>query len=290
MLSVAIFYAVNYFVAKRAVFDYIDPFALLALRSIAGGIIFGGIAIGLIREKIERKDWLRLMACGFFGIAINQTFFLLGLSKTVEVNAGVIMTLTPVFVFLIAWLFKQESLNVIKSLGLLIAFAGALLLSLGGRSLSYNPTHLQGDMMIAVNAASYGLYLVLLRPLSVKYNTLTLVGWVFLIGGCFNIPLGMPYLLELDWAGLPATAWLGTIYVIVFTTLLAYSFNAWALKRVPSSQVGIYIYIQPVLVTLIAAIGFQGSLNAEKIMYISLVLLGVFAVSWKRGFGKKQKV
>lgn len=290
MFSVAVFYAANYFIAKRTVFTHIDPFGLVAIRSIAAVLFFGAIAVFVIREKIERKDWWRFFACGMFGVAINQTFFLWGLSKTVEVNAGVIMTLTPVFVFLIAWLLKEEQMSRRKFGGLLLAFTGALLLSLGGRQLAFDPEHVLGDIMVALNATSYAVYLVLLRPLSVKYNTFTIIGWIFIFGGIITIPLGMPYILMIKPAELPASAWLGTVYVIVFTTFLAYSFNAWSMKRVPSSHVGIYIYVQPVLVTIIAAIGFSGSINWEKVGYIILVLTGVFFVSFKKGFGKKKKV
>ncbi len=290
MLCVAVFYAANYFIAKRTVFTHIDPFGLLAIRSMAAILVFGPIAFFVIKEKINRQDWPRLIACALCGVVINQLFFLWGLSKTEEVNAGVIMTLTPVFVFLVAWILKEEKITRIKTFGLLLAFAGALMLSLGGRSLSFNPQNLLGDAMVGLNAIVYALYLVILRPLSVKYNTLTLIGWIFLLGGMINIPLGMPYLIDLPLSTLPPSVWLGTVYVIVFATLLAYSLNAWAMKRVPSSQVGIYIYVQPVLVSCIAAIGFKGSINAEKLGYILLVLVGVFFVSFKRGLVKKQKV
>lgn len=290
LLAVAVFYAANYFIAKKIVFTHIDPFGVVALRALAAILFFGSIAIFVIREKVERKDWLRFFACGMFGVAINQIFFFWGLSKTTEVNAGVIMTLTPVFVFLTAWALGQEKINNWKTLGLCMAFLGALLLSVGGRSLAFDPKHLVGDAMIAINAVSYGFYIVLLRPLSIKYNTFTIIGWIFMIGGVVTIPLGMPYLLSINISQLPTSAWLGTVYVIVFTTFLAYGLNAWSMKRVPSSQVGIYIYVQPVLVTIIAALGFEGSINAEKLGYVFLVLVGVFFVSLKRGFGKKQKV
>lgn len=287
MFSVAVFYAANYFIAKKTVFTHIDPFALVAIRAMAAILVFGSISVFFIKEKIERKDWPRLFACGMFGVAINQTFFLWGLSKTVELNAGVIMTLSPVFVLLLAWILKEEKINTQKTIGLVLAFAGALLLSLGGRSLTFDSTTLLGDGMIALNALSYSFYLVLLRPLSLKYNTMTLVGWIFIIGGIVTIPLGMPYIMEIPFATLPTSAWLGTVYVIIFTTLLTYSLNAWAMKRVPSSQVGIYIYVQPVLVTLIAAIGFRGSINAEKLSYVILVLIGVFFVSFKKGLVRR---
>jgi drug/metabolite transporter (DMT)-like permease len=289
LFSVALFYALNYFIAKRLVFSSLDPFALLALRGIGGIFFFGIIGLGLIREKIARRDWPRLIACGLFGVFINQTFFLWGLSQTVEVNASVIMTLTPVVVVLLAWLLKEEKLNGLKLLGLLLSFAGAALLSLGERKVSLGGDTLLGDAMVMINASSYAIYLVLVKPLGARYNTFTLMGWLFVIGGSLSISVGMPALLQVSWASLPASALWGTLYVIIFVTILAYSLNLWAMKRAPASQVGIYIYLQPALVTIFSAFLISGSVTPLKLVYILLVFVGVFLVTLPLNIGKKEK-
>ena len=216
MFFVALFYALNYFVLIGWVFDDLDPFALLALRGIFGCLTFGLLGLWLSPDRIEKKDLLRFLACGIFGIGLNQMFFLWGVSKTVEVNASVIMTTTPVFVFLIAWVIKQEKLTLLKVIGLFLSFLGAGILSLGGESFSLSQETVVGDGLIVLNSICYAIYFVLVRPLIEKYHMATVMMWVYLMGGMISIPAGMPALMAVEWVNVSNEALLGTVYVIVF--------------------------------------------------------------------------
>lgn len=282
LFLVAFFYALNYFIAK-AVFAEIPPIGVVAIRSVVAIVFFGLIQRGWVREKIRsRKDYLLLALCGLLGASLNQLFFLGGLSRTLEVNASILMTTTPLFVFLTGFVLRTERLDGRKIVGLAMAFSGAVLLTLGGRVLDFSNSTLVGDLMVAFNAAVYGIYLVIVRPLMVRYHVLTVVFWVFLFGGLLNIPLGLPDLLALSPSLLSASALWGVGYILIFATLLNYLLNAFALQKVASSSVGIYIYLQPVLVAMMAWIVHKESLGAEKLGYMWLVFLGVYLVSRPR--------
>lgn len=279
LFGVALFYALNYFIAK-SVFAEISPLGIVALRSVFGIVCFGLIHRLYIRERIKaRKDFYLLAICGLLGASLNQQFFLGGLERTLEVNAAVLMTTTPIFVFLTGFLLRTEKLSAGKIIGLMIAFVGASLLTLGGRELNFASETMVGDLMVAFNAAVYGIYLVIVRPLMLRYHVLTIMFWVFVFGGVVNIPLGLPDLLALSPTELSVNALAGMAYILVFSTLLAYLFNAYALQKVNSSAVGIYIYLQPVLVAIFAWLLDKDPLNGEKSFYMLLVLLGVFVVS-----------
>jgi len=280
--GVALIYGLNYFLARQ-VFAEVPPMALVALRSLFGGLAFMAILRWGTRERIRsRADWGRLVLCGLFGAALNQLFFLLGLSRTVEVNASVLMTTVPLFVFLGAFVLREEVLTWRKALGLIVAGTGAVLLVLGGRRLSFGTDTLAGDLMITFNAASYGVYLVLVRPLMLRYHPFTVVAWVFTFGAILNVPLGLPSVLEVPWATLSAGAWWRVVYILLFVTVGTYGLNAWALGRVPASAVGIYVYLQPVIVTVMAFFWARDDLSSGKIFFMALVLAGVFAVTYKK--------
>lgn len=276
MLSVAIFYALNYYIMK-GVLESVAPFALLGIR-IGSGLLFF-VVIAWRKMRFERKDWLRLVACGMFGVAINQLFFIWGMSKTNPVNTGVIMTLTPVLVLLIAWFMKEEKMTISRILGMLIAFAGALLLSLKGRDLSIGGDGLLGDLFIFTNATSYALYLVLVKPLVAKYKPIPLFAALFGIGGLIALPIATPHVMATDFQALETSTIVGLAYIVIFVTILAYTLNAWALRRVPSSQVGVYIYLQPMLVALLSPWLLEGSLTLWQWLWIGMVLAGVMLVN-----------
>lgn len=282
LFGVSTIYGINYFVAKF-VFAEISPFGLVAIRSIGSILGFWLMARFLVREPVrDRKDFLLLFVCGLFGASLNQIFFFWGLSKTQPVNASVLMTLTPIFVFITAFLLRTEKMTWLKLAGLLVSFAGAALISLGGRKISINEATILGDGLVVLNAAIYGIYLVIVRPLMLKYHFITVMKWALLFGACVNIPLGVPDLLEVDWAGLSSSAIWGVSYIVLLTTLGAYSLNSWALQRLPSSAVGIYIYLQPVIVAALAFFLMKGEMTQEKLGYMLLVFGGVYLVTYRK--------
>ena len=290
---VAIFYGLNYFTVKWVFAENVSSFALLAIRCIVATLFFAIYHQVAVKEKIKEKaDYFRLAIAAFFGISLNQTMFLLGVSLTSRVNASVLMITTPIFVFLMAWLLKQEKITLRKLAGLALSFIGAASLILLGaeNKLEISGASLRGDIFITINAASYGIYLVLVRPLLQRYNTFTIIKWLFIFGSIPNIAIGIWPLLSLDLGALSGQALFGIFFLILFATILAYSLNAWAMKKVPSSAVGIYIYVQPVFVTLISAISGLGEVNWQLIPFIFLIFAGVWLVSWQKSpFPSKSK-
>ncbi|MEM7038344.1 MAG: DMT family transporter, partial [Bacteroidota bacterium] len=279
---VAIFYGINYFTIKEVFIEGYSPFAALSVRCMVATLFFVIFHAVAIREKIkERKDFLRLALCALFGVSINQTFFLWGISETSRVNSAVLMITTPIFVFLVAWLLKQETITRRKLLGLALSFGGAMGLTLTGVSAGSDgpQASIFGDVLIMLNAASYGIYLVLVRPLVLRYNTFTIIKWLFIFGSIPNILVGLGPLMETDVGGMSGKAVFGVVYLILFATIGAYFLNAWAMKKLPSSAVGIYIYVQPIFVTLFSAYLSLGEVDLVKFQFILLIFAGVYLVT-----------
>jgi drug/metabolite transporter (DMT)-like permease len=282
LAAVALFYGVNYFTLKVVFEAGVSSFAVMAIRCIVTTAFFWLLHHFTSKERIQnRKDFMRLLLAALFGISINQTFFLWGLSLTSRVNSAVLMILTPVFVFLAAWLLREERFTARKVMGLLISFVGAggLILSASKQSLQISGASIGGDLMIMVNAASYGLYLVFIRPLLMRYNTITIIKWLFLLGSIPNIALGIGPLWQTPMAQFTWPVIGGIGFLVIFATIGAYGLNAWAMKKLPSSAVGIYIYVQPVFVTLVSALFGMGEVGWVTVPFIFLIFAGVWIVS-----------
>ena len=283
LAAVALFYGINYFVTKTVFEAGLSSFAVMAIRSMITATFFGVYHQLAVKEKLrERKDFYRLLVAAIFGVSINQTFYLWGMSQTSRVNAAVLMILTPVFVFLAAWLLREERFSWRKVIGLLVSFlgAGGLILAGSKDGLQGSGATIAGDVMIMINAASYGIYLVLVRPLVQRYNTFTIIKWIFLLGSLPNIALGLMPLVETPSSKFTPSVIGSIAFLIVFATIFAYALNAWAMKRLPSSAVGIYIYVQPVFVTLVSALFGLGEIGWVTVPFIFLIFAGVWLVSW----------
>ena len=280
LFSVALIYGANYTIAKDVLDNgYIKPIGFILMRVLTGLILFTLLHAIYVKEKVDRKDFIRLILCGLFGVAINQTFFFSGLKLTTPINASLIMTTTPILVLIASSIMIGEKITFRKILGILAGGTGAVLLILNGERINFAKSQILGDMMIFINATSYGIYLVIVKSLMKKYNPFTVVKWVFLFGTIFVLPFGFGELTEVKWETFDTHIWLAVAYVLLFTTFLAYLFNAYALKTVNPSVVSIYIYLQPLLATMIALIFAKDNLGGIKIISGVLIFIGVYLVS-----------
>lgn len=278
---VALIYGANYSIAKIIVPDLIGPFAVIFFRVIIAGALFWLLHAFWIKEKIDsRKDYYRLALCGTFGVAGNQLLFFKGLSITVPINASLMMLTTPVLVLVLSYFFLSERINWVKIVGIIISLFGAIML-VGGTDFSFNSTTALGDLFIFLNACSYGIYLVLAKPLMNKYNALTIVKWIFFFGAIIVIPFSFSEVVVIEWNGLPPMFYYCLGFIIIGTTFLAYLLNAWGLKFVNASVVGIYIYLQPVLATGFALLIRNDKLQLETFLMSLLIFSGVYLVSKK---------
>jgi drug/metabolite transporter (DMT)-like permease len=282
---VALIYGANYTIAKDVMGEeYVQPSAFILLRVGAGAITFLLIHNIFIREKVDKKDYKLLFLCAIFGVVVNQLLFFEGLKMTSHIHAALIATTIPITVLIASSILIKEKITRQKMLGIFLGISGAILLILYGKKIAYSENGLLGDVLIFINAVSYGVYLVLVKTLMTKYNPITVLKWVFLFGCIFVVPIGMPDFLEIQWSTFTTYIWIGVLYVMICTTVLTYLFNAYALKIVNPSVVGIYVYLQPLLATTIALILGRDFLTLEKLLAGVLIFIGVYFVS------KKQKI
>lgn len=280
LFVVALIYGANYTVAKVVLDDdLLHPMAFISLRVMAGIVAFWLLHALWVKERVQRSDLLRLVLCGIFGVALNQSLFFIGLDYTTPINASLIMTTTPVLVLVASAIMLNETIQSKKVAGILLGMAGAVVLIIYGKKFAFNKNGWFGDLLVFINASSYGLYLVLVKPLLVRYHPLTVVKWVFLIGSLGVLPFGLPELMQTPWQTFTPHVWLAIAYVLVCTTVLAYLLNAWAMQSVSPTLVGIYVYLQPLLATLIALLVGKDVLAWPKIVAGVLIFTGVWLVS-----------
>jgi len=272
-------YAINFTFAKDVMPDFIQPSGFILLRVIGAITLFSFIYFVFLKEMVDKKDIIRLAICGIFGVAINQLFFFEGLNITTPINAAIIMTSNPVIVIIMSAVILHEKLNIRKGIGIALGLIGASALILNGGSLNGNTDFVLGNTFVFINAASYGLYLVLVKPLMQKYHPITVMFYVFGFGFLYVLPFGYSELLAVKWTSFPQKIIWEVAFVVVCTTVIAYLLNSSALKQLNPSTVSIYIYTQPVLATLFAIFRKADTLDEIKIISAIIIFFGVYLVS-----------
>ncbi len=279
LFAVNLIYALNYSIAKDVMPDYIGPSGFILLRVIGGSFLFFLTYIFFIKEKVNSSDLVRLIFCGLFGVAINQLFFFEGLNLTTPINAAIIMTVSPILVIIFSAIIIKEKITIRKIFGIFLGLTGAATLILKSGAISLNNDYFIGNFLVFVNATSYSIYLVIVKGLMTKYNPITVMFYVFSFGLIFVFPFGISELSNVSLEIFTLEIFLKVGFVVICTTFLAYLFNAFALKSLNPSVVSIYIYLQPVLATVIAIILKSDSLDLIKIISSVFIFSAVFLVS-----------
>lgn len=277
LAAVNLIYGCNYLVVKEITPEWLPPMALVVMRAVGAFVLFASLYFLWVKEPIDRKDWPRLIACAMFGVAINMSLFIKGLSLTSPINASLIMITAPILVLIFSAFILKEKLTTLKIGGIILGALGAFYL-IWQTADSVKSANWLGDLMIFINAASYALYLVLVKPLMKKYQPITVMVVVFGFG-MFGISLvGAIDLGQSNLAAIPLNIWLAIAYVIVMVTFFTYLLNIYALTKLNPSVVGSYIYTQPIIASSLAVLMGKYPLSPAHLVAAILIFTGVYLV------------
>lgn len=270
-------YGINHTIAKGLMPHVIEPYGFIVLRVGGAAILFWSFGLFTKMEKIDKSDWLRIFGCAVFGMVLNMLMFFKGLSLSTPINSSVAMTVTPVLILVLTAVILKERITWIKTLGIALGLSGALILILFQEKTQENAPNIPlGNLLFVLNAASYGLYFILVKPLLAKYKPFTLLKLFFLIAFVINLPIGYSELIKVEWSGLGTPEIGALLFVIIGTTFLTYLFNIFALRQLSPSTVGVFIYLQPVVAATFAILVGADSLTVLRVGAAALIFLGVF--------------
>ena len=272
----------NHTIAKELMPDVLSPNALLYCRVVGAAISFWFISLFLKNEKIEIKDFKLIIICAFFGMGLNMITALNGLYNSTPINSAIITTIAPIFIFIISVILLKERITKIKYFGVFIGFIGTLtLILLNEKSAANAPNINLGNFYFFINSLSYAIYFVLVKPLTKKYNMITIMKWLFLFSIIINMPFGLLEFSEIKWVEISGSSLIKISYVVFCTTFLVYLLNLYALKNLKASTVGMFIYLQPVIGILFAIYRGADKLTVADATSVLLVFVGVYLVSKK---------
>jgi len=245
LISVQLLFGVHYLVAKWIVSE-MEPAAWACLRVCCSFAVLALLVLLGRRTLPPVRDTLYLGFCSLFGVILNQALFLEGIKRTTVGHAALINSQIPTFALLAALLLKQESLTARKFLSFLAGVAGVLVL-LEADQLKLSSEYLHGDLLNLANACSYGLFIVLSRPVMARHDPLAATTVIFLFGSAGMVLYGANDLWATDLGSLSDRAVGGMVFAVLGATVLTYFLNYWALKRTHASHVALYIFMQPVV-------------------------------------------
>lgn len=275
-------YGLNHTVAKVVMPDYVGAFGFIFIRTSGAALLFWLLSLFLPKEKIKSSDYLMLFLACLMGMCINMLSFFKGLELSTPVNSGIFATTNPIIILLLSYLFLGEKITLPKFLGICMGFIGALILVLYGSQNTVNaPDVLTGNLLFMINSIFFSSFIIVIKPLSEKYNTVTIMKWLFLMGFVLTFPVTVGEFNEVDWSNMPFEMIWRVAFVVLGTTFSTYLLNLYALKNLQASTVGAFAYAQPIIAISYAVFTGNDVLDGVKAIACLVIMLGVYLVSKK---------
>ena len=291
-LSAFIAYAIfgfNIIVCKDLTSGHlIPPLGIFTLRSLVAGALFWIVSLFLPKEKVDRKDYIRIFAASLLGFFTCQVTFLVGIPHITPMDCSILTAMSPIYTMAIAAMVIKEPVTLQKAGGVAISFIGIIYLIISRVTAPGGVTESTpfGIVMIILNSLSFSMYLGIFKPLISKYSAVTFMKWIFLFSALVSTPLSLKGLTEVEWASIPSIQYAELAYLIILATFVTYFLIPVAQKRIRPTLVSMYSYIQPIIAIVISIVIGMDHLTWQKILAAAMVFAGVIIVSYSRSAGR----
>ena len=269
--------------------NLISPLAIFCLRSIGAGGLFWIISLFMPKEKIEKKDYIRIFAASMLGFFTCQITFLVGIPYITPMDCSILTAMSPIYTMAIAAIAIKEPISWQKAGGVAISFAGIIYLIVSKTGGSGGPaeTTMFGIFMIILNSLSFSMYLGIFKPLISRYSVVTFMKWIFLFAFAVSFPFAGKEVATLDWSAIPKIQIAELAYLIICATFITYFLIPFGQKRIRPTLVSMYSYVQPIIAIVISICVGMDTLTWQKVLAAFMVFGGVIIVSYSRSRGEK---
>jgi probable blue pigment (indigoidine) exporter len=288
LAAVLLFWSVNYIVGKLTL-THLDALTLASFRFQLSATLLLAIYFGQRRRTpLRARDVWTFVYLGFFGFAINQGCFVIGLSLTTSQHSVVIIAMGPILILLLASALKLEKLTTAKILGMVISFCGVLMLETEHGSPLHSPL-LLGDLITLAGTLGFSIYTVLGKRVAGSYDALSMTTFNATAAALIWLPLAIRQGTRLDWKSVAWSGWAGLLYMVAFSAVGGYLIFYWLLGHMDASRVVVINYLQPVVVVLLSIPLLGEHPTGHLVASGGLVLLGVYLAEHASARERSQK-
>jgi drug/metabolite transporter (DMT)-like permease len=254
----------------------LGPYDALIIRLAISAVIYGVILALTSGFKFPRQDWPRLLAVSFFGMLVYFSFSIFGFRYAPAGVGTLIMSSQPIIIGLLAFAAGAERISVMTIVGLLVSFAGSVLLVWGddlGVAAASKADVLLGCGLIFLASLGWAVYVVFSRPLTQRHGAIK-------ISCLTNMLIALPVLpfLRGDMIGkvlhMPFDAKLGFLFLTTIGTLSVFSWN-FAAPRLRPSVLGASLYVMPVTAIFAGWLILNEAITLQIIVAAAVILVGV---------------
>jgi drug/metabolite transporter (DMT)-like permease len=227
----------------------------------------------------KKEEISGIVILGFVQTTLEYIFFYLSLIKLSGVKGSILNSIGNFFAVILAhFMFKNDKLNLTKSLGCLLGFVGVVVCNFeNGMDMTFSFT---GEGFILIAAFCFALGSVITKIITQNSDSVMITGYQLALGGLILVVIGFVFGGHLIFASIGAT-----LMLLYLALLSAVAFSVWAqlLKFNPVGKISVYCFLNPVFGVILSGIMLgENILNIKSIIALVLVCLGIYIVNRKK--------
>jgi drug/metabolite transporter (DMT)-like permease len=265
LLATVLFWSFNFTVVKYALTNGWEPLAYSSVRFAVGAVIFS--AFTYAREgtlRVSRVDVRLMVVAAALGVWVNQLAFVYSVRLTTAATVALMFGTLPIFVALIAWIFRLEHLHLRHWFATIVSFSGVALVAAGATSgLSGD---LGGILLGLLASVTWAAYSVAMAPLMQRYSPYRISAFMLVVGSVPLVLSALRQLAEQDWSSLGALAWAAFVYSLFFSLVFTNIMWFTAIDRVGAARASLYANLQPFLGAFFALVVLSESMGALQVV------------------------
>lgn len=241
-------------------------------------------------SKLQKKDIIPIFILGFFGVIVYHLGLNYGELYVSPSAASLIIATIPIQILILAAIFLKEKITSIKLLGIILALIGVLIISIWGtKDTVFEIKYITAAIAIFIAAIVAAFYTIAGKKLLARYSGLSLTVYAILLGSIGLLPLTINDSLVSQVSNLSIKGWSAIIFLGVFSTVIGYIIWYVALEKKTASEISIYLYLTPILSTIISYFLLNEEITVMFILGGFLVIAGLVIVNLKTKTVEKQK-
>ncbi len=269
------------FIATKIALNELSPLMIIFCRLILGIILLTLFAVITKRDfsiNLKNHGWILVLALiASFHLWIQVT----GLQYTTASNTGWIIGITPVFMALLGLIVFKEKLLPVQTAGIIISFAGLVLLISRGKIENVGLLSHKGDFMVLASSVTWAVYSMMNKKITINYPPMMTILFLFLMMAVIISPFTLTAENIYAVLNLSAYGWIAVLFLGIFCSGVAYVLWAQSLKAMNASSVGAFLYLEPFVTVFVAWLLLSEIITALMIFSGLIIMLGVVLVNRK---------
>lgn len=277
---VCVLWGTTWIASKEGVKHIPDALQMAAIRQLIGGLCYVAFFMYKKTTLPKGKEWIPILVLSFLNFMISNGLSTLALQYQISAGLGAIIgAIFPLWIVVIGLFISKEKMPVKAIIGLLLGFGGVCVIFYDHLNDFLDSRFQLGILFSVIATWTWAFATLYTKKQALNFNPYFSLGLQMIISGIVLYTFSASSGRAVPITAIPWQSWAAIGYLVLFGSLIAFICYLYALQNLPTEQVSIYAYVNPMVAVLCGWLIF----NEKVTIYITIggliTLLGIYLVN-----------